>query len=172
MKANTKNRTTKRKNDLPETENDKKELQQEEVYMDLPDVQDIPGQEHIHVPPLKEFEDTTISSADEEGANVFDDEEKIIDSETNVSPQERADLHDAASKTPYEKSEEAIKRAELDDRDDDGEPLNEKVDLMGGDLDVPGSEADDEDEEIGEEDEENNSYSLDGEDEDDSIAKQ
>lgn len=35
-------------------------------------------------------------------------------------------------------------------------------DIMGSDLDVPGSEDDDEDEEIGSEDEENNYYSLGG----------
>ena len=60
----------------------------------------------------------------------------------------------------------------LDQRDEDGELLNEKTDLSGKDLDVPGSEEDDANEEIGEEDEENNPYSLDSEDEDNSISKQ
>ena len=45
------------------------------------------------------------------------------------------------------------------------EMMNEKSfedDLVGGDLDVPGSELDDADEEIGHEDEENNYYSIGG----------
>lgn len=54
-----------------------------------------------------------------------------------------------------------IKKLALDDKDDDGDELNEGPDdLTGEDLDVPGSDEDDLDEEIGEEDEENNSYSL------------
>jgi hypothetical protein len=50
----------------------------------------------------------------------------------------------------------------LDDRDEDGELLNEGSNLkdVGADLDVPGSEHDDDNEAIGEEDEENNYYSL------------
>ena len=41
--------------------------------MDLPDVEDIPGQEHVQAPRLGELADTTIASADEEGDDVFDD---------------------------------------------------------------------------------------------------
>ena len=52
-----------------------------------------------------------------------------------------------------------LKRASLDNVDNDGEPLNEDVGVSGSDLDVPGSELDDANEEIGSEDEENNSYS-------------
>jgi len=50
----------------------------------------------------------------------------------------------------------------LDNKDEDGVVLNEKVNYSGSDLDIPGSEDDDENEDIGEEDEENNSYSLGG----------
>jgi len=60
--------------DLPDSERDKKELQQDTTTIDLPDVKDIPGQENIHVPDLREMADTTISSDDEEGAGLFDDE--------------------------------------------------------------------------------------------------
>lgn len=52
-----------------------------------------------------------------------------------------------------------------DPLDVDAEEWNEKSyanDLIGDDLDVPGSEYDDEDEKIGREDEENNYYSLGG----------
>jgi len=50
----------------------------------------------------------------------------------------------------------------LDNTDLDGDLLNEKDDVSGEDLDVPGASDDDDNEAIGEEDEENNSYSLGG----------
>ena len=64
---------------------------------------------------------------------------------------------------PIDGDDNDLKRAQLDDTDDDGTPLNEKSsasDQSGSDLDVPGSEDDDDNEDIGEEDEENNDYSL------------
>jgi len=44
-----------------------------EFFMDMPEVKDIPGQEHVHVPPLGELADTTASSADEEGYGILDE---------------------------------------------------------------------------------------------------
>lgn len=64
---------------------------------------------------------------------------------------------------PISEDDNDLERAELDDTDDDGTPLNEKSsasDQSGRDLDVPGSDDDDDNEDIGEEDEENNEYSL------------
>ena len=58
--------------------------------------------------------------------------------------------------------ERELQSLQLDNTDEDGEPLNEKSladDMTGEDLDIPGAELDDEDEAIGEEDEENNLYS-------------
>lgn len=58
--------------------------------------------------------------------------------------------------------DELMKGSNLDNTDDDGEPLNEgsgEGHEMGGDLDVPGSDLDNANENIGEEDEENNLYS-------------
>jgi len=52
--------------DLQDSASDEERIQPEETSIELPDVKDIPGQEHIHVPPLGELADTTISSADEE----------------------------------------------------------------------------------------------------------
>ncbi|MEP6683969.1 MAG: hypothetical protein ABJA35_11945 [Parafilimonas sp.] len=60
--------------DLQESTRDKKELKQEKVTLDLPDVKDIPGQENIKIPDFKEMADTTISSDDEEGVGLFEDE--------------------------------------------------------------------------------------------------
>jgi hypothetical protein len=56
----------------------------------------------------------------------------------------------------------SLKKAELDNTDEDGELLNEQSsanDISGDDLDIPGAEDDDDNEMIGEEDEENNGYS-------------
>jgi hypothetical protein len=80
--------------------------------------------------------------------------------ENDISPEERS-LLDASFEDDEERE---LHDAELDDADDDGTLLNEKTSAtakMGSDLDVPGSSDDDADEDIGEEDEENNSYSLD-----------
>jgi hypothetical protein len=168
-----KNRAVKTKTDLAETNDDKKHLQPDEGVLDLPDVRDIPGQEHIHVPEMKEFADTTISSDDEEGIGVLDDEyENEITGDSDVTKEEKKVLRDAAKKTIGIKDEENLEQAQLDNRDEDGELLNERTDISGSDLDIPGSEEDDANEEIGEEDEENNSFSLDNEDEDDSVSKQ
>ncbi|MBA2498387.1 MAG: hypothetical protein H0V30_01535 [Chitinophagaceae bacterium] len=56
-----------------------------------------------------------------------------------------------------------LRRSALDNKDAEGELLNEdSQDVSGDDLDVPGSELDDDNEVLGEEDEENNPYSLGG----------
>lgn len=169
----TKKKSLRLNTDLAESADDKKHLQPDEASLDLPEVNDIPGQEHIHVPEFKEYADTTISSDDEEGVGVLDNEDDTdVTAESNVTKDERKALRDAANKNPDVKDEDNLARAQLDNTDEEGEVLNEKVNVSGSDLDVPGSEADDANEEIGEEDEENNSYSLDSEDEDDSISHQ
>jgi hypothetical protein len=40
--------------------------------IDLPEVSDIPGQEHIRAPRLGELADSTASSADEEGDDILE----------------------------------------------------------------------------------------------------
>lgn len=116
----------------------------------LPDVEDIPGQEHVNPAPLGELADTTASSADEE----LPDEEADITGDSNVSDDERELLDEAANSDPDYRDERNLRNARLDERDEDGELLNEE------ELDVPGAELDDDGEDIGAEDEENNSYSL------------
>jgi hypothetical protein len=161
--------------DLPDSVKDKKHLKTENFELDLPDTKDIPGQEEITVPPLGELADTTISSDDEEGVGLLDDmdeENEIADQlNANVTKDERKLLDDAAKKI-NSSDQDALERAKPDQYDEDGEPLNEKTTLSGSDLDIPGSELDDDNEEIGEEDEENNSYSLNDEDEDDNNTRQ
>jgi len=150
--------------DLPDSERDKKELQQDKTTIDVPDVKDIPGQENITPPRLGELGDTTASSVDEEGDRSLnaagDDLGIVMGTEADVSPDERSMLANI-DRRRVDSEDETLVTGALDDRDEDGTLLNERDDdLSGGDLDVPGSEEDDGDEEIGEEDEENNEYSL------------
>lgn len=154
--------TTSPQGGIQDSKKDQKQLQPEEITMDLPEVKDIPGQEHVHPPQMKEFADVTISSDDEEGKNIEgfnDDEEDETDEQSDVSKEEKDLLEQSVDSMGSEDDKDRAK-ATLDNVDDDGEPLNEGVDASGSDLDVPGSEEDDEDEEAGAEDEENNSYSL------------
>jgi hypothetical protein len=65
--------TAPRNGDLPDSPHDAERLKGEETIIELPDVEDIPGQEFVHVAPLGELADTTISSADEEGEGLFND---------------------------------------------------------------------------------------------------
>ena len=156
-------------NDLPDSPRDRERLQPEETTIDLPDVSDIPGQENVTVPPLGEMADTTISSADEEGDELFeeDDVDYARGTEADVSREERQALeNDEYMPT---RDENSLRDARLDNVDFQGEPLNERSfgdERSGKDLDVPGTSADNRNEEIGEEDEENNEYSLGGDDND------
>src|SRR4051812_14400809 len=75
--------------DLPDSPKDQEKLKSEETTLDLPDVSDIPGQEHIHVPPLGALGDTTISSGDEEGDGLFEDD---VDDETTIVMGTEADI--------------------------------------------------------------------------------
>jgi hypothetical protein len=89
---------------------------------------------------------------------VFEDG---INPDTDVSEEER-ELLQRSSESMASQDDEDVRGVVLDNQDFEGELLNEKVEVSGDDLDVPGSEDDDDNEEIGEEDEENNSYSLGG----------
>lgn len=145
--------------DLPESKRDKELLKRDEATLDLPEVKDIPGQEHVRPLPPGEMADTTISSADEEANELLDtDEDILVDKNPNVTQSER-DLLQRSSESMATLDDEQLNNADLDKMDDDGIMLNEKSDRSGKDLDVPGSEDDDANEKIGEEDEENNSYS-------------
>lgn len=153
--------------DLPESERDQELLKPDEATLDLPDVKDIPGQEHVRpfLPPG--MADTTISSADEEGSGLLDtetDEDILTDRSTDVTKTEK-ELLRRSSESMASKEDEQWREAGLDKVDDEGLPLNEKTNYSGSDLDVPGSEQDDANEKIGEEDEENNPYSLSDEEE-------
>lgn len=131
--------------------------------IDMPEVKDIPGQEHVKPPRMREMMDSTAASDGEEGKGLLDDlnkeEDELMDDSTNVNEQEKKLLKQAEQPFPAEETKAAMDAA-LDSTDGEdllnegGTPMD-----MGEDLDIPGSELDDEDEELGEEDEENNSYS-------------
>ncbi len=151
--------STRTHTDITDSQRDIERMQPEETTIDLPDVEDIPGQEHIHVPKMKEFHDTTISSDDEEGKRLF--EEDALNPDSDVTEEEK-ELLSRTDESMGSIDEEDRRNLMLDNKDQDGDLLNERDDVSGKDLDVPGAEEDDENEAIGEEDEENNSYSLGG----------
>ncbi|MES1225778.1 MAG: hypothetical protein ABUT20_60430 [Bacteroidota bacterium] len=152
--------------DLKDSKKDQQKLQPETITMDMPEVKDIPGQENIKPPQFREMQDVTISSADEEGEGILDDlntddEETIITNSSDVTKEEKRLLKKSAGHQQTDETKDFDKMA-LDNRDNDGELLNEKgikEDRGGQDLDAPGTDLDDDDENIGEEDEENNIYS-------------
>jgi hypothetical protein len=163
-----------RSSDLTDPERDQERLRGDEATIDLPEVRDIPGQEHVHVAPLGELADTTASSDDEEGAGLLDDlnEDDTIrmGTEADITSNDRETLERGDDYMPT-RDEDRLQQASMDSTDFEGEPLNEGsfgTERTGSDLDTGGVDEDDNMENIGEEDEENNQYSL-GSDDNDSL---
>jgi len=167
-----KNKKPSVKTDLADSADDKKHMQPDKGTLDLPDVRDIPGQEHVRPLPAGEMADITASSDDEEGKGLFKDDPDAIDQfNSNVTKDER-ELLEQSEDSIGSADDLSLKKALVDSTDEDGEPLNENSDLSGDDLDVPGSEEDNAAEETGEGDEENNSFSLNDDKEDDINTRQ
>jgi hypothetical protein len=164
MEKNDKNRKKEELSDLVDSAKDLEEMKQGPTEIYLPDVDEIPGQKDFIPAPLGEMADTTASSADEEGEDIFGDDidEDIMENpDSNVSQSEKEDLAITAHDMPGD--DENLREAALDSTDEDGAPLNEesfKKNVTASDLDIPGADLDDDEENIGEEDEENNDYSL------------
>ncbi len=74
--------------DLPDSAADQQKLQPEQTVINLPDVADIPGQEHITVPQMGAFSDTTASSDDEEGTRVFGNDAAFDDATARTAESE------------------------------------------------------------------------------------
>lgn len=108
--------------DLPDSEKDKAKLQPEETTINLPDVKDIPGQENIHVPELREMADTTISSDDEEGVGIFGDDEAEYSSE-RLPVGEELDENDLVI------SDEDALEAKLDEDENNNKDENDDIDI-------------------------------------------
>lgn len=143
MNTNRLERNSSTPNDLPDSKEDQEKLQPEEGFIDLPDVKDIPGQEFVNAPPAGILGDTTISSADEEGINVFD-----RDGEQDLRPTgDDADVgkveRNLLEQTDYVATtdEDNLQNASMDNVDFQNEPLNEKSfgeEKSVRDLDIPG----------------------------------
>src|SRR5665213_2576087 len=170
MQQNEKNPGKDELSDEIDSPHDRKELNIVQKAVNIPDAHEIRGQEDFTPAPLGILAGTTISSADEEGSEAFDenlDDEIINSPDSNVSEEERETLGRTFADMPGD--DENLREAALDNRDDDGNELNEgsfKNNISPSDLDIPGEELDDADENIGEEDEENNDYSLGGDNDD------
>jgi hypothetical protein len=154
-----------RNQDIEDSKRDKERLKPDKASLDLPEARDIPGQEHVHVPPLGEMADTTISSDDEEGVGVFEDDvedETLIQmgSESDIPAEDKAALETMDNLDVSEEDDAKLIRGLPDNTDTEGEELNERVDVSGKDLDTAIVDEDDKNENIGQEDEENNPYSL------------
>jgi hypothetical protein len=166
---------------------DEERLRQDASYtINLPDVADIPGQEHItSAGPFGEMADTTISSDDEEGVMVDgkdvladteeeeDELEIVMGTEADVTPEDLA-LLGAIDQDMDEGDDEMAGIAGLDDTDAEGEPLNEgAMDMAatGDDLDIPEADGNDPGADaMGQGDEENNYFSL-GSDDNDNLTE-
>jgi hypothetical protein len=167
MEENRKNQNNDELSSSIDSEKDKEKMENTTTEINMPDVSDIPGQENFVPAPLGELADTTISSADEEGEEIFNDDidEDVADEpDSNVSETEKEVLSTTEHDMPGD--DENLRQAALDNTDEDGTPLNEDsfmTNISGSDLDVPGASLDNDEESIGEEDEENNEYSFGGE---------
>ena len=164
--------------DIHDSPEDEAKMQNETVIINLPDVSDIPGQENIVVPYFGEMADTTISSDDEEGIGLFDDDEEnedtdlVMGNEADVSEMEQTMLKRADEDMPDE-DDPLLRTAELDNTDNEGDVLNEgslATDVGGGDLDTATNDEDLENDTMGQGDEENASYSL-GSDSNDNVTE-
>lgn len=149
--------------DLPTSPEDNEKLRTEATSINLPDVKDIPGQEFVNAPVIGEMADTTASSDDEEGTGIFDAEnDDLAQGDSNVEPEERQALQD----TTYmpTRDEDRLRRARMDNRDFQGEELNESSfgvaqELDGSDLDIDTGGDETRTTSMGQGDEENKYYS-------------
>jgi hypothetical protein len=156
---------TRNEKDINDSKEDQQKLRQDKASLDLPDARDIPGQEHIHVAPMGELADTTISSDDEEGVGVFEDDTDdetiiVMGSEDDIPTDDKIALERTDNLDVSQEDDAKLVRGMPDSKDAEGEELNERINVSGSDLDTAIVDEDDADENIGEEDEENNTYSL------------
>jgi hypothetical protein len=114
--------------DITDPKRDQDRLKPEEATLDLPDVKDIPGQEFVNAPPLGMMADTTISSADEEGEGLFEDDEEdetdiVMGTEADIPAADVQVLQKAETYMPT-RDEDLLQSAHMDSTDFEGESLN------------------------------------------------
>lgn len=157
------------KMDLTDPKRDQERLKPDEGTIELPDVKDIPGQEFVNAPPLGMMADTTISSADEEGEGLFEDDEEdetdiVMGTEADIPKEDKIALERSETYMPT-RDEDRLQQAHMDTTDFEGEELNEDSfgeDQSGRDLDIPANTDETRTDAMGQGDEENKHYSLGG----------
>jgi hypothetical protein len=132
--------------DISDSPEDQKKLKPDQASLILPDIQDIPGATRSGKNEELIPRDSTISSSDEEGEEIF--EEDRLTSETDVSPLEKKLLSESFD--PAYDEDLPIGSLSLDEKDNEGEKLEENSqasDLFGEDLDDDLVEEEDEESE-------------------------
>ena len=127
--------------DIQDSPEDQEKLKPEETTLDLPELKDIPGAVRSTKNASLLPGDMTISSSDEEGDDLLDDEDDLteennIRDESNVSRTEKKMLRDSFD--PSYDTDLPVHSISLDRKDNEGVLLNESGmdrDLFGGDLD-------------------------------------
>lgn len=120
--------TSKNFGDITDSERDQQRLQQDDTTLNLPDVNDIPGQENVKIPDLKEMADTTISSDDEEGLGLFNDADNDPSNERIGSAQEISE-DDLIIDADEDESEELLDgEDDIEEDDDDLEITDDSID--------------------------------------------
>lgn len=119
-------------NDLRDNDRDEAYLKPEETTLDLPDVKDIPGQEHVRPPRIREMEDITVSSADEEGDGLFDEENEAQDDD--LSSEEDSIAVDGDKLSQNETAQTYFSNAQADGL------FDEENELADDDADVSDTE--------------------------------
>ena len=128
--------------DIQDSPEDQEKLKPDEVTLDLPELKDIPGASRLGKNASLLPGDTTISSADEEGEGLLDDDADELSDEINmanesdVTATEKKILRDSFD-PPYD-TDLPVHSISLDQKDDEGDSLNEsgmERDLFGEDLD-------------------------------------
>ncbi len=120
--------------DITDSPKDQEKLKPDEALLDLPELKDIPGASRLGKNAARLPGDTTISSSDEEGDELFEDYEEFDDG--NLSPIEKKLLSESFD--PAYDTDLPVKTISLDDKDNEGELLEEEgpeQDLFGKDLD-------------------------------------
>jgi hypothetical protein len=120
--------------DITDSAEDQEKLKSDKAILDLPELKDIPGATRSGKNTVFLRGDTTISSADEEGDHILDDDEGLENGD--VSPLEKKLLRESFD--PAYDIDLPVHEISLDARDNEGELLEEadySGDLFGKDLD-------------------------------------
>ncbi len=119
----------KKLSDIKDSKRDEEKLKQDKATLDLPDVKDIPGQENVTAPDIKEMADTTISSDDEEGLGVLNEEDNNDVSSERLGPASEIDENDLMINEDEDEAEEELdEEDEAEEKDDDLNITDDSVD--------------------------------------------